>query len=187
MSDQPAFGKSNLSPINSGSSADKRKNSNITRKDDDREKANQKKQKLEYVVSGKSDIIVSLNDKWVLPIIEREKTHEFRKWKADIETKRMWIYVNRPVSKLMYIFEIDHPVEYPNQIPEDNIHNRLFNQGKKSSFAYRIKHLYKLDSPIDAKMLKRDYCIHPPQKFTYVSRYPQLANDIIIGEQTKLF
>jgi len=31
----------------------------------------------------------------------------------------------------MYIFEIDSPVEYPNQIPNDNAYNELFNQGKK--------------------------------------------------------
>ncbi|CAG8803599.1 12134_t:CDS:1 [Racocetra persica] len=189
MPDHSAVGELaiNLGSADNISSADKRKNSKIARKEDNEESTNQKKQKVEHVISGKSDIIVSLNHQWVLPIIEREKTYEFRKWKVDTETKRMWIYVNRPVSKLMYIFEIDHPVKYPNQIPEDNVHNKLFNQGKKAAFAYRIKHLYKLDSPVDAKTLRRDYCIHPPQKFTYVSRYPQLAKDIIISEQTKLY
>lgn len=30
----------------------------------------------------------------------------------------------------MYILEIDTPVEYPNQIPNDNTYSELFNQGK---------------------------------------------------------
>ena len=33
----------------------------------------------------------------------------------------MWIYVNKPIQSLMYILEIDSPIEYPNQIPNDSL------------------------------------------------------------------
>jgi hypothetical protein len=30
----------------------------------------------------------------------------------------------------MYILEVDKPIEYPKQIPNDNTYNEMFNQGK---------------------------------------------------------
>ncbi|CAG8463923.1 1066_t:CDS:2 [Ambispora leptoticha] len=35
-----------------------------------------------------------------------------------------------PVQSLMYILEVDPPVEYPQQIPSDNTYNEVFNHGK---------------------------------------------------------
>ncbi|CAG8521995.1 16986_t:CDS:2, partial [Racocetra persica] len=74
----------------------------------------------------------------------------------------MWIYVNKPVQSLMYILEVDLPIEYPNQIPNEN-----------------------LSEPVGVKKLKEKYRIHPPQKFTYVSKYPQLIKDVIVESQEK--
>ncbi|CAG8841063.1 29242_t:CDS:2, partial [Racocetra persica] len=73
--------------------------------------------------------------------------------------------------------EIDRAVEYPNQIPENGIGNKEFNQGQginQSKFAYKIKHLYKLNNPIGIKELKSRYDISPPQKYIYVSKYAVL-------------
>lgn len=145
-----------------------------------------KKQK--YTISSKSDIIISLDEKFAQPIEKREKTYEFRKYKLNEETKRMWIYVRQPVAKLLYIAEIEKAVEYPNQIPEEGLGNKDFNQGLKvSKFAYKINHLYKLNNPLDSKQLKGKYNISPPQKYVYVSGYPELINDLIIEEQTKIY
>ena len=146
-----------------------------------------KRQEISCVVKGKSDIIVSFDEEYLDPVISQKKTYEFRSWRADPEVKRMWIYVNRPVQSLMYILEVDSPIEYPNQIPNDNVYNELFNQGKKVKwkFAYRIRHLYKLNEPISINVLKER--IHPPQKFTYVSKYPQLVKSVIVENQEKIF
>ena len=57
----------------------------------------------------------------------------------------------------------------------------------KWKFAYQIKHLYKLNEPISIKELKAKYRIHPPQKLTYVSKYPQLVKNIAISEQSILW
>ena len=140
---------------------------------------------IPHVVKGKSDIIVSFDEEYLDPVISQKKTYEFRSWKADPEVKRIWLYVNRPIQSLMYILEVNSPVEYPNQIPNDNVYNETFNQGKnpKWKFAYRIKHLYKLSEPIGIKELKEKYGIHPPQKLTYVSKYPQLVKDMVINKQ----
>ena len=148
-----------------------------------------KRKKISYTVNEKSDIIISFDEEYLAPVISQKKPYEFRSWRTDPEVKRMWIYVNRPVQSLMYIFEIDSPVEYPNQIPNDNAYNELFNQGKKVKwkFAYRIRHLYKLNEPIGMKELKTKYGIHPPQKLTYVSKYPQLVKNVIVESQEKIF
>ena len=136
-------------------------------------------------VNEKSDIIVSFDEKYLDPVISQKKPYEFRSWRVDPEVKRMWIYVNRPVQSLMYILEVDSPIEYPNQIPNNNTYNKLFNQGKntKWKFAYRIKHLYKLNEPVGMRELKTKYGIHPPQKFTYVSKYPQLVKNLAISNK----
>lgn len=152
------------------------------------EKSNTKNQEVEHLISDKSDIIISLDEKWALPLERKEKTYEFRKYQLHPETKRMWFYVNQPASQLLYIAEIEPAVEYPNKIPENGIGNQEFNQGLKSSkFAYKIKHLYKLNSPIGTKELKSKYNISPPQKYTYNSKYTGLVNDIVIEKQTKLY
>ncbi|CAG8483197.1 23586_t:CDS:2 [Gigaspora margarita] len=70
--------------------------------------------------------------------------------------------------------EIEPAIEYPSQIPEDGIGNKEFNQGQginQSKFAYKIKHLYKLNNPIGIKELKSNYNISPPRKYIYVSKY----------------
>jgi hypothetical protein len=85
---------------------------------------------ISHVVKRKSDIIVSFDEEYLDPVIRRKKTYEFRSWRADPEVKRMWLYVNRPIQSLMYILELDSPVEYPKQIPNDNFYNEIFNQGK---------------------------------------------------------
>ena len=141
------------------------------------------------MITSKSDIIVSFDEEYLAPVINQKKTYEFRSWRADPEVKRMWIYVNKPVQSLMYIFEIGSPIEYPNQIPNDNTYSELFNQGKKVKwkFAYLIKHLYKLNEPISISELKEKYRIHPPQKLTYVSKYPQLVKNVIVESQEKIF
>ena len=141
-----------------------------------------KKQKISCMVNGKSDIIVSFDEEYLDPVISQKKTYEFRSWKADPEVKRMWLYVNRPIQSLMYILELDSPVEYPKQIPNDNFYNKTFNQGKnpKWKFAYRIKYLYKLKEPIGIRELRTKYGIHPPRKLTYVSKYLQLVENVIM-------
>ncbi|WP_322632556.1 hypothetical protein [endosymbiont DhMRE of Dentiscutata heterogama] len=154
------------------------------------ERLNTENRGVEYVVSGKSDIILSFDEKWVLPVVSKEKTYDFRRYKLHPETKRMWFYVNQPVSQLLYIAEIDPAVEYPNQIPKDGIGNKEFNQGQginQSKFAYKIKHLYKFNKPIGIKELKSRYNISPPRKYIYVSKYAALVNGIVIEQQTKLY
>jgi hypothetical protein len=37
-----------------------------------------KRQKISYVVKGKSDIIVSFDEEYLDPVISRKKTYEFR-------------------------------------------------------------------------------------------------------------
>jgi predicted transcriptional regulator len=140
------------------------------------------------MVKGKSDIIVSFDEEYLAPVISQKKTYDFRSWRADPEVKRMWVYANKPLQSLMYILEVDKPIEYPKQIPNDNTYNEMFNQGKnvKWKFAYRIKHLWKLNEPIGMKELKADYGIHPPQQFTYVSKYPQLVKYVEISKQIKI-
>ena len=116
-----------------------------------------KRQEIFYVVKRKSDIIVSFDEEYLAPVISRKKTYEFRSWRADPEVKRIWLYVNRPIQSLMYILELDSPVEYPKKIPNDNVYNEWFNnQGKETKwkFAYRIKHLYKLNELISISELK---------------------------------
>ncbi|CAG8801733.1 28113_t:CDS:2 [Gigaspora margarita] len=42
-----------------------------------------------YLITDKSDIIISLDEQFAQPIEKREKTYEFRKYKLNSETKRM--------------------------------------------------------------------------------------------------
>jgi len=148
-----------------------------------------KRQEISDVVNEKSDIIVSFDEEYLTPVISQKKTYDFRSWRADPEVKRMWVYATKPLQSLMYILEVDSPVEYPHQIPNDNTYNEIFNQGKKDKwkFAYRIKHLYKLNEPIGMRELKAKYGIHPPQKLTYVSKYPPLVKNVIVASQEKIF
>lgn len=142
------------------------------------QKANIKKQS--YIVNNKSDIIISLDEQFAQPIEKRKKIYEFRKYKLSEEMKRLWIYVRQPVAQFIYIAKIDKAVEYPNKILEEGLRNKDFNQGLKvSKFAYKINHLYKLVNLIDSKQLKSKYNISLLQKYTFISHYPKLINDII--------
>jgi len=40
-----------------------------------------------------------------------------------------------------------------------------------------------LNEPVGMRELKTKYGIHPPQKFTYVSKYPQLVKNLAISNK----
>ncbi len=58
---------------------------------------------------------------------------------------------------------------------------------KKPNLLIELSIYHKLSEPVSMKELKTKYGIHPPQKLTYVSKYPQVGKDIAISEQVKIF
>ena len=62
-----------------------------------------------------------------------------------------------------------------------------FNNGlKESIYAYHIKKIHMLKTPLYFKELKEDYNFYPPQKYTYLKNNKKLL-DRIITENNNLF
>lgn len=135
-----------------------------------------------------SDIIISIRLEMADLIRLREKNYEFRRYKLPPESRRVWIYVTRPVSELKYVAEIGNVVEYPTIIPENGIGNAEFNKGlKKSKNAYPILHLDELVPSIGLYQLRKESRFFPPQKFAYVDNYPKLAEYISNSDLRRLY
>ena len=65
--------------------------------------------------------------------------------------------------------------------------NIEFNNGlKESIYAYHIKKIHILKTPLYFKELKEDYNSYPPQKYTYLKNNKKLL-DRIITENNNLF
>lgn len=118
------------------------------------------------------EIYISIKPEYTKLIESKEKNYEFRRYLIK-DLRKMYIYESE-TSCLKYIMEVDEPVLYPNEIDENGIGNKEFNQGNVYCCAYPIKHLYKLSKPISLTELKSKYGFSAPQKFTYANKYPEL-------------
>lgn len=120
----------------------------------------------------------------------------------DPQTKRLWIYVNHPENKLLYVCEV---IPTRGKLPVSNPRCGLtyccdtadeYNQGKAKSyvsdkickFAYEFKLLHKFDKGNGLEELRKHKHKKtgrpwkPPQSFVYVGSYPELVKDIIAGK-----
>jgi len=127
-----------------------------------------------------NEVLFSLKPKFAELIEKKEKTHEFRKYAPKRLPTRLWFYITAPVSTLVYVADVDPVVKFPNKIPNDGYGNDDFNNGlKKAEFAFPIRHLYKLKTPLNLAQLRLSYSFTAPQGFAYMSKYPNLYNDVI--------
>lgn len=124
-----------------------------------------------------TDIIVSIYPKFTNLIKTGEKNYEFRKYVPKRGVDRLWIYSSSPACLLEYMAEIDNIVEFPQKIAEKGIGNDDFNNGlKKSKFAYHIKHLYRLTSPLSLERLRSEFGFSAPQSYFYLDSNDELKS-----------
>ena len=117
-------------------------------------------------------VYISIKPKYTKLIEAKEKNYEFRKYLIK-DLKTMFVYESE-TSCLKYIMEVDKPIVTPKQIDDEHYGNDLFNKGDLYSYAYPIKHLYKLNKPITLTELKSKYGFTAPQKYTFSNKYPKL-------------
>ncbi|PPQ79839.1 hypothetical protein CVT26_012567 [Gymnopilus dilepis] len=114
---------------------------------------------------GPSDAILPMiADPWMSQIVSGEKTYEFRKSRIRSSVKRIWFYLNAPYSHIRYVCEIDPPrTRNPGDEPleEGPLGNREYNERHKDwsgyDYAYRIRSVYELRTPITLKMMRDKY------------------------------
>ena len=136
------------------------------------------------------EAIFSLKPEFAELIRCREKNHEFRKYLPKRALGKIWFYVTKPVSALVYIAEVGPVIEYPQRIGIPGVGNMDFNAGLKvSKYAFPILHLYKLKQPLPLAELQRRFGFTAPQAFVYADQYPELY-DFVYGRGevlTRLF
>lgn len=79
--------------------------------------------------------MLSIKDEHMTNIASGVKTHEFRSYR--FETRRLWLYVNAPISSLKYIAQIGPPREV-GQVPDDGGLGKLDLSHPTSSYLHRI-------------------------------------------------
>lgn len=123
----------------------------------------------------------------------------------NLQTKRLWIYVNKPENKLKYVFEINKTFR-PGELPvnpncrseECCGENRKFNQGKYKAeggkiyeYAYQltlINEFTKGNSLAELQKYEHEdpekgYLFKSNRKPTfYIDSYPKLKLDIVTGK-----
>jgi predicted transcriptional regulator len=134
----------------------------------------------EIIFKKKTDILMSINAKWVSEIENKRKTYEFRKYKINQKVKRFWFYFTNPLSQLSFVAEISDVISFEKgeRVINDGIGNNEFNNGEKiSKFAYRINHLYKLKDPISLLKL-RNLDVYPPQRYSFLFKHHLLLEKL---------
>ena len=127
----------------------------------------------------KKGIFLSIKPEFTKRIETGEKNYEYRKYIPKENFELLYVYETVPTCSLKYVLHIDHIVEQPNKIFEKGFGNDDFNKGlKKSKYAYHIKAVEKLDTPISLKKLKEEFGFSAPQGYAYDTRYPTLVEYI---------
>lgn len=134
------------------------------------------------------DVVISIKPKFVNLIKDGQKNYEFRKYIPKKGVDRIWIYTSSPICSLEYVAEIDHIVTYPEHILEKGVGNDEFNNGlKQSQYAYHIKHLYRLNTPLELKKLKAEFGFTAPQSYFYLSNNEELSKFVLSQKLEKIF
>ncbi|KAK7019854.1 hypothetical protein R3P38DRAFT_3272601 [Favolaschia claudopus] len=126
--------------------------------------------------SAAKDVILPMTNDYMQQIVDRDKTHEFRRYLISPSVKRVWFYLNAPESHLQYICEID-PAHTRNlgdpPLPEEGAGNKEFNARHKDwdkyDFAYRILSVRELSAPIKLAEMRDKYGMKSaPRGLVYV-------------------
>ena len=117
-----------------------------------------------------------MTNDYMQQIVRGEKTYEFRRYLISTSVKRIWFYLNAPLSHIGYICEIDsartrNPGDEP--LPEDGLGNKEYNSRHKDcdryDFAYRVKSIWRIQEPITLAVMKEKFRIKiAPRGLIYV-------------------
>ncbi len=120
-------------------------------------------------------IFVSINPISIDKIEKKIKTYEFRNYIPKKKFNKLYVYVTSPICELKYIIQIANIISTPQKIEIGGDGNELFNDGKKSKYAYQISKVYKLTIPIKLSSLKEKFNFTPPQSYAYDEKYHDLS------------
>ncbi len=139
------------------------------------------------------DAILPMTDGYMQQIVRRDKNYEFRRYEIAPSVKRIWFYLNAPISSIVYICEIDpartrKPGDDP--LPEDGLGNREYNTRHKDwdrfDYAYRVRSVRQLKESIRLKEMKEVYGMKSaPRSLVYVPS--MLSKAVLWDEQTVLW
>lgn len=158
-------------------------------------------------ITEKSDRLIVWNTKYYpryWELVKRECScpfYQLEEKEYNSQVKRLWVYVNHPKNKLMYVCEAIPVKGWLPKNPNCNITGcwdtvREYNESKAKSyvsdnicrFAYELNLLHEfskgnsLEELRNYKHKKLGKPWKPPQAFVYVSSYPKLIEDIITGK-----
>ena len=134
------------------------------------------------------DVVLSIKPKFVNLIKDGKKNYEFRKYIPKKGVDRIWIYTSSPICSLEYVAKIDYIITYPEHILEKGVGNDEFNNGlKQSKYAYHIKHLYRLNTPLELKKLKNEFGFTAPQSYFYLHNNEKLFEFVLAHKLEKIF
>jgi predicted transcriptional regulator len=139
-----------------------------------------------------ADAILPMTNNYMQHIVRGEKTYEFRRYLISPSVKRIWFYLNAPLSHVGYICEIDsartrNPGDEP--LPEDGLGNREYNSRHKDcdryDFAYRIKSIWRIREPITLAVMKETFGIKiAPRGLIYVP--PKMVLEVPWEDQERV-
>ena len=134
-----------------------------------------------------------MTDDYMQQIVCREKNYEFRRYEIAPSVKRIWFYLNAPISSIVYICEIDpartrKPGDEP--LPEDGLGNHEYNTRHKDwdrfDYAYCVRSVRLLNESIRLKEMKEVYGMkNAPRSLVYVPS--MLSKAVRWDEQTVLW
>lgn len=135
----------------------------------------------------KKAIYISIKPEFTKRIETGEKNYEFRKYIPKQEIDTLFVYESSPTCQLKYIIELGDIIEYPNKIKKEGYGNEDFNNGlKKSKYAYEIKKVFALKTPITLDKLRKEYSFVPPQGYAYATKYQKLTDELLSAEVERL-
>ncbi|WWC71172.1 uncharacterized protein I206_105125 [Kwoniella pini CBS 10737] len=140
----------------------------------------------------KTDIILSMahtsTEDYMQQIVNKSKTHEFRKKLYPSSVVRIWFYETFPISAITYICEINpaHIRDKNGLLDTIGIGNKEFNEPHKDwlgyEYAYKVISCYKSNRPITLNEMKSKYGINgAPRGMVYVKQ--KMMEDVKWDEQ----
>jgi predicted transcriptional regulator len=136
-------------------------------------------------IAGKNhsyNVIISVKPAYADMILNGRKRYEFRKYGFTKQVDRVFIYVTRPVSKIVGYFTFDEilrgtPTEIWEMCSEyagilENDFHKYFGRAK-IAFAIRINSVFKIEEPISPSDVIKGF--KSPRSFIYTnSKFPSL-------------
>jgi len=132
-----------------------------------------------------TDVILTIRPSCAESIHKGEKNHEFRGYLLRSSVERLWLYESAPRCAIRFVMQTAEP-KSPGEVRDPSgFGNDAFDAGEIPGYAYPVRALYKLQTPLTREAMKTRFNMQSPQGYRYANQ--KLVQELTLDQMERVF